>query len=356
MQLRNLYEYSSAKPKGIDRDAHVISGVKILGAESKNGYQYTDRALNDAVGLYEGLDVFVDHDRSNPKSRKVGDRFGVLKGIYREEEAVYGDLHFLEHHPQANLILENVERMPDGFGLSHVAYGQESRNGNKRPRIESLKTAYSADVVVGPATNKSLFEQREDTVMAKAKLIFEEGGVATLDPPDVDVEIAPDASQDDKLRAAFKATTSYLADKEDFDVVRTMDGLNAIFKKKPETKKKETKKEDEKMEQADPPVHPDLAPLFEQLGDQIDALTKKDQLRSALEGRGLSLPDIDVSNRALLEQQEGEEAMVKLIDSWPAHVRMPRRSLPRSAGPRFESHQAGDKLPDTAAAFAASLR
>ena len=48
-----LSERVTSQPGRVDREAGVIFGVKIIGRHSRNGRTYSDRALSEAVNLYE---------------------------------------------------------------------------------------------------------------------------------------------------------------------------------------------------------------------------------------------------------------------------------------------------------------
>ena len=64
----------------VDRRAGIIENVKILGRDSKNGRKYSDQAMHEAAGLYEGLRCNYDHPpRSNARQeRKFSDFAGDL--------------------------------------------------------------------------------------------------------------------------------------------------------------------------------------------------------------------------------------------------------------------------------------
>ena len=51
---------------GVDREAGVLRGVKILGLQSRNGRSYLPEALSAASKLYEGAKVNVNHPKGNP--------------------------------------------------------------------------------------------------------------------------------------------------------------------------------------------------------------------------------------------------------------------------------------------------
>jgi hypothetical protein len=157
--LKRLFERVEGFAGRVDRNAGIIRGVKILGKHSKNGRTYTDKALNDAVPLYEGVKVNVDHpSRDKPNAeRGFMEGFGSLRNVQRKGDGVYGDLHFLKSHPSAEVICEAAERFPDQFGLSHNADGQTHYEGSQLI-VESIESVQSVDIVGRPATNNGLFE------------------------------------------------------------------------------------------------------------------------------------------------------------------------------------------------------
>src|SRR5690606_11438363 len=92
----------------VDRDNRVIRGVKILGRTSRNGYEYSDRALREAAALYEGVTVNVNHPpREKPtQERGFNEGIGVLRGVSADSDGVRGDLHYFEAHADTPLMLE----------------------------------------------------------------------------------------------------------------------------------------------------------------------------------------------------------------------------------------------------------
>lgn len=154
----------------VDRERGVIRGVKALGRESKHGRTYSDRALRDAAGFYEGVKVNIDHpDRKKGAiERGFTEAIGELRNASVREDGVYADLHYAKAHPYAELLAESAERFPRKFGLSHVADGDEQRKGGKAI-VESINRVISVDVVGSPATNAGLFESEDDQDMSKPK-------------------------------------------------------------------------------------------------------------------------------------------------------------------------------------------
>src|SRR5215510_10167219 len=49
----------------VDREQAIIRGVKIIGLVSRNGRRYRSAALAQAVGMYEGAKVNVNHPKGH---------------------------------------------------------------------------------------------------------------------------------------------------------------------------------------------------------------------------------------------------------------------------------------------------
>jgi len=167
----------TSSPLKIDREAGVIFGVRALGAESRNTHgergveatEYAESAHDDAIQLYEGLAVHIDHNLdSKTKNRSANDAFGVTRNCHKEKDELnrtitVGDLHYYRTHPLAERVLEDVERRIGNYGLSHNAVSSRERVdlGRKRLVIEGLASAKSIDLVFRPASNRNLYESQE---------------------------------------------------------------------------------------------------------------------------------------------------------------------------------------------------
>ncbi len=227
------------KPERVDREKGIIYRVKILGRRSPNTHkvkgaestEYTLEAMQQAIPLYEGLSVNVDHpDRDNPgKDRSSRDRIGWITDVEVDDTGMYGNLNLLLADPLSTKLFEAAERRPQLFGLSHNALGRgEVRNGVYT--IVEIPEARSVDVVADGGTVTSLYEsrhQRKDRkpmkiklakllesvkVEAKAKTkltkLLEDMGDLEYDAPEP--EAGSEATLEDHLSAAVSAI---LADK-----------------------------------------------------------------------------------------------------------------------------------------------
>jgi hypothetical protein len=162
----DLLEITFATPTKVDQENGVIHGAKILGSVSANGYTYAPKALQEAVNLYEGIDVNLDHPpRTNAdQDRPMMEGVGVISKPYFKDGGIYGDIHLIMSHPSSKLLLERAERFPENFGLSHNAIAGKQTTHKGKLTIESIARVRSVDFVRRPATTKTLFESKEDTV------------------------------------------------------------------------------------------------------------------------------------------------------------------------------------------------
>lgn len=230
-------ESAFGAPKGIDKELHVIKGVKILGPDSRNGRRYSEAAMARASGLYEGVNVNIDHPDQAAKSRGVMESIGVLKGVRYENKALYGDLHVLASHPHSAVVLERAERFPNNFGLSHNAEGKAFRKDGKLI-VESIDRVRSVDLVTDPATNVGLFEETQtvETITLKEfaeqtkhplllKLV-EDGEMAAI-PVEAP---AADASSDDQAKSAFEQMIVAAFRDDALDMKATLAKIKDILK------------------------------------------------------------------------------------------------------------------------------
>jgi hypothetical protein len=159
-----LQEYvdSGSQTLRVDRSAGVIRGVKLLGLRSRNGRRYLESALAEAVALYEGAKVNVNHPKGHPLSpRDYQDRLGVIAGVHlRTGEGIFGDLQFNPKHALAEQLMWDAEHAAHNVGLSHNVLARTSRQGEETV-VEAITKVQSIDLVADPATTRGLFEQQE---------------------------------------------------------------------------------------------------------------------------------------------------------------------------------------------------
>lgn len=149
--------YMSKRPV-VNRESGTISGVKLLGAESKNGRRYSEKAMKSASRLYVGAKNFIDHDRES-EERGLADWASIITEAHVESDGVFGTLKLRKQSPHYAPLMEAAED-PDfhkAFGMSHVAEGSTKLDGSTE-LVEDVTEVLSVDFVTSPATTKALSE------------------------------------------------------------------------------------------------------------------------------------------------------------------------------------------------------
>jgi hypothetical protein len=143
----------------VDRAGGVLRGVKLIGLESLNGRRYRPAALAEAVSLYEGAKVNVNHPKHGPLApRDYQDRLGVIRQVeFRPGDGLYGNLHFNPKHALAEQLAWDAEHNPRNVGFSHNVMARLSREG-ERSVVEAITRVQSVDLVADPAATQGLFE------------------------------------------------------------------------------------------------------------------------------------------------------------------------------------------------------
>jgi hypothetical protein len=142
----------------VDAAAGVIRGVKLLGLESRNGRTYLPEALRQAMPLYEGAKVNVNHPRGGPLApRDYQDRIGQVRGVTLRDEGLFGDFHYTPRHALAEQLAWDARHAPENVGFSHNVEARTARRGD-RTVVEAILLVQSVDLVADPATTRGLFE------------------------------------------------------------------------------------------------------------------------------------------------------------------------------------------------------
>lgn len=161
-ELLQEYVDSGSQRLRVDRDAGVIRGVKLLGLASRNGRRYRENALVEAVALYEGAKVNINHPKGHPLApRDYQDRLGMVRGVqFRPGEGLFGDLHFNPRHALSEQLVWDAEHAPQNVGMSHNVLARTKQNGNETV-VEAITKVQSIDLVADPATTNGLYEQAD---------------------------------------------------------------------------------------------------------------------------------------------------------------------------------------------------
>lgn len=342
-----------AQKMGVDRESQVISGVKCLGRESKNGRVYTDQALEDARGFYEGIDVNLDHPAGDPMAeRRMVDGFGVLRNVRVINEGVFGDLYYLGSHPMAEVIAERAEKFPGNFGMSHNALGRvrEDRTTGKLI-VEGLERVESVDIVRRPATNKGLFESESKSKGRKA--VSDDKGkikktvrqVLEANPKDKQAAALLLLLESEEFKAAGDAVIESGESPKDALCVLLIESFKGDVPIEAATAKALKLLEGKTEEKADPPAG-DLKSLVKAAIEEAMAPQRLEEAkRKLLEGKGLLESDLTAPQRKVLARAESVEAAEDLLESWNVRPAGNAQQRPVMASRRLaESAEDPDKL------------
>lgn len=137
-------------------DQRLVENVALAGPQSRNGYQYTEEALRQAVDLYNGKPVFLDHAGAgrSPLHRSTRDLVGSIIQPRYEAGRLRGDIRVVDTE-SGRTFLALVEAQTPGVGMSHVVLAERSADGQ---RVERIQQVLSVDVVVNPATTSTFQE------------------------------------------------------------------------------------------------------------------------------------------------------------------------------------------------------
>ncbi|MFH1980330.1 MAG: hypothetical protein ABIL58_00670 [Pseudomonadota bacterium] len=148
---------------GIDEANKIIKKVCVFGfRKSKNGYEYSDKAIASIARLTEGLKSFYNHPAASERKerggvRDVRDWLGIFKNVQRSGDKIYADLHCRE---SSFGLLKDIARLqPQGVGNSINArvkmYRDEKTGQESVIDVDQLR---SGDIVASAATVSNLFE------------------------------------------------------------------------------------------------------------------------------------------------------------------------------------------------------
>ncbi len=344
--------FTNVAAERIDRESAVIRGVKILGRKSAHGYEYSDRAIQEAASLYEGVDVNIEHPESNyDRIRPIAEGWGALRNIQVQGDGVYGDLHYLKEHAATPVLLERISR---GFpiGLSHNAKGTDVSRAGKRI-IESVKRVNSVDIVRRGATTKTLFES-EGAIMkttvsaavAKAKDQAPEW-VTVLESLDAATEIEVPSGGDELLESVAAAVRQAIG-------VSLVEGsfstAQANVAKLFGLAVPSPNKDDQSgSDNADAAIVESINAI-NAIKAELASVRHESAVTRVLESHGLTRAALGVERVKLLESQPNESAMSALVESWPPAVRGLARPVAKLAGGSYAT------TPKTAAEIDAILR
>ncbi len=355
----DLFEHtSSTTPHEVDREQGVIRNVKVLGRISRNGREYSDKALNNAVALLEGYQVNLYHNREKPNAeRGFLECVGSIHGLELKPDGVYAkEFRVKKSHPAANVIFESAERFPNEFGLSINAEGEVVRRGGKTI-VESIVNPRSVDVVGKPATTNGIFESENAMVKKTLRQLVESVGTAehksrfkkileddgydssmTEQPTDVSDDYeAADAG--DTMEAAFQQLILAVVTNKDLDAAakkaqigKLIDMCDELMNGPADSTESDADKSDESDEESGNVV---AESVKKKLDETLTLLqeSRNDQLSMRAELRLLQANIKATPERVkALTSAKSETERTALLESWPpeakAAVAKPKFSPP----------------------------
>lgn len=332
----------------IDAEKGVIRNVKILGSESNNKRRYLPEALKQAVTIYEGMKVNVNHGQAPGQRRDLEDLIGVLRNVHIQEDGVFGDLHFNPKHRFADQLLWSAENDSANIGLSHDATCRHSREGGVMI-IQEITDVKSCDLVGQPATTCGLFESKEPKTMRKTilqiaqatkgtyggsrliKLCEQDEVVGEVPIAEVPVDVPAEASADDAIKAAFKAAILAVIEDDSLDSAAMMAKIRELLKAKDKIEDAgagaeagvEAVQATEQETQSNPAgkggdgggVKPDGkgdAGTVKELKEEVDRLKSKEAVRTLLGKHGNPVIEEDLFEALVeLPNDKAREAVLK---------------------------------------------
>lgn len=161
--IRQITErFSFPSGLNVDRTNNAITGVKLLGWESKNNRKYQE-SCGKNVDKYSGAFVNIDHEQKSTSSR-----FGRVFDPVVKPDGIYGSIRYNPKHQLAEQILWFAENDPSAIGMSHDADGKVVEEPDGSWTITEIVNVRSVDIVSDPATTKGLHESMNDNVLTPA--------------------------------------------------------------------------------------------------------------------------------------------------------------------------------------------
>lgn len=173
----------------------TIRNVLLCGSRSKNGYDFEKGAFGkDPSTLYNNVPVYLNHSWE----QRVENYAGYITNVKLVDGKPRGDIVVLTKTEAGRTLQAIAESKPPNVGMSHVAQYKFNSNGN----VEQVLKVQSVDLVVNPATTKTLHEHtRKPTVeLAELKALYE-GQIKDLQEKLAAEQTAHNATKDAAAKA-----------------------------------------------------------------------------------------------------------------------------------------------------------
>lgn len=143
----------------VNRETGLVTGLKALGHESKNGDFYPESFMVSNLNHYNGLEVYYKHGPLGTK-KDVLESHGVTQNARVDKTAegfpeIRVDVQFYKSDPAAMKLVDILEHHPHSLGFSHNMriWWDETGKGRVAKRVEKGR---SLDLVENPATMKDV--------------------------------------------------------------------------------------------------------------------------------------------------------------------------------------------------------
>jgi len=157
-----------------DWDKGIVYDVVLLGKTSKNGFKYSDAAIDDAFKLVESAGSYIDHSNDpNDNTRKLRENFGRFSGPYKNSagELCAKEYHFNTKHAGAEDFKWACLNIPHRIGFSIIADGRGRPLPDGMKLVEKIIKTDSFDVVDQPATTNGIWNLKESVQVAKSSAV-----------------------------------------------------------------------------------------------------------------------------------------------------------------------------------------
>ena len=154
--------------EAVSSSDRVIRDVLLCGRKSLNNREFAVGAWGDSERvklLYGNSPVFIDHDAEAGTGRRIKSLAGLVTNARLDQSGLpRGDIILSQNAAGQEFLstfklaksAEKSGASLKGIGMSHVA--EYLFDGLDRTKVLKVQRVHSCDLVVGPATTKTLFE------------------------------------------------------------------------------------------------------------------------------------------------------------------------------------------------------
>lgn len=157
--MPNDFQFIAMEDVTADDTTWTLHNVAVLGELSKNKRRYPLEVRKRAMPLYEGVQVFANHD-PNTRVRRVEDLVGTLHGIFCEGSLIKArEFRLIPGDPLSIKVRAAARMNPKIIGLSHeavVTYKHGTQNGESV--VESIDAVKRVAVVTESAATATMYE------------------------------------------------------------------------------------------------------------------------------------------------------------------------------------------------------